>query len=205
VESKVSFTIIELAYSRRFHFWAVLQQDIEHAYEVLIFRFEFFGGVPQKVLVDNLKAARIHHAQSGVALFHPPPCMAHTDIFCSLQGTFMSRFPDTSHCAWHFVLPFSGARRARQQRYAQLKRGTLYGCLLFWLQDIGFFPSVNSRFGARPPSFKGRKNGCLLRAEINLKIGADNGRLFSPLQCFVIAAHPSSSQVTKAANHINIR
>lgn len=69
VESKVYFIVNELAYSRRFHFWAASRQDAEHTYEGLIRSFEYFGGVPQEVLVDNQKAAVLSHAASGAVQF----------------------------------------------------------------------------------------------------------------------------------------
>lgn len=53
----VHFIVNELGYSRRFHFWCADCEDAEHTYEGLIRSFEYFGGVPQEVLVDNQKAA----------------------------------------------------------------------------------------------------------------------------------------------------
>jgi len=55
--TKVAFIVNELAYSRRFHFWCTDCADAEHTYEGLIRSCEYFGGVPQEVLVDNQKAA----------------------------------------------------------------------------------------------------------------------------------------------------
>lgn len=57
VPTKVCFIVNELAYSRRFHFWCTDSTDAEHTYEGLIRSLEYFGGVPQEVLVDNQKAA----------------------------------------------------------------------------------------------------------------------------------------------------
>ncbi|MDQ5852098.1 MAG: IS21 family transposase, partial [Chloroflexota bacterium] len=60
--TKVCFIVNQLGYSRRFHFWCAAHQDAEHTYEGLIRSFEYFGGVPQEVLVDNQKAAvLVHH------------------------------------------------------------------------------------------------------------------------------------------------
>ena len=60
--TKVSFIVNQLGYSRRFHFWCAAHQDAEHTYEGLIRSLEYFGGVPQEVLVDNQKAAvLVHH------------------------------------------------------------------------------------------------------------------------------------------------
>jgi len=52
---KIYFIVNTLGYSRRFHFWCTDSQDAEHTYEGLIRSFEYFGGVPHEVLVDNQK------------------------------------------------------------------------------------------------------------------------------------------------------
>jgi len=54
---KIDFIVNQLGYSRRFHFWCTDSQDAEHTYEGLIRSFEYFGGVPREVLVDNQKCA----------------------------------------------------------------------------------------------------------------------------------------------------
>ncbi len=60
--TKVYFIVNLLGYSRRFHFWCAAHPDAEHTYDGLIRSFEYFGGVPQEVLVDNQKAAvLVHH------------------------------------------------------------------------------------------------------------------------------------------------
>ncbi len=59
--TKIYFIVNQLGYSRRFHFWCAAHQDAEHTYEGLIRAFEYFGGVPQEVLVDNQKAAVLLH------------------------------------------------------------------------------------------------------------------------------------------------
>lgn len=58
---KVYFIVNQLGYSRRFHFWCASSMDAEHTYEGLIRSFEYLGGVPQEVLVDNQKAAVLLH------------------------------------------------------------------------------------------------------------------------------------------------
>jgi len=55
--TRVHFSVNQLGYSRRFHFWCTDSQDAEHTYEGLIRSFEYFGGVTQEVLVDNQKSA----------------------------------------------------------------------------------------------------------------------------------------------------
>jgi transposase len=68
--TKVHFIVNELSYSRRFHFWCAAHSDAEHTYEGLIRAFEYFGGVPQQVLVDNQKAAVLLHRGAEVQ-FNP--------------------------------------------------------------------------------------------------------------------------------------
>ncbi len=67
---KVHFLVNELGYSRRFHFWCTDSQDAEHTYEGMIRSFEYFGGVPQEVLVDNQKAAVLEHKGRGQVKFN---------------------------------------------------------------------------------------------------------------------------------------
>jgi transposase len=70
VLAKVFFIVNVLAYSRRFHFWNTDSSDAEHTYEGLVRSFEYFGGVPQEVLVDNQKAAVLVHASNGEPRFN---------------------------------------------------------------------------------------------------------------------------------------
>lgn len=67
---KVHFQVNQLGYSRRFHFWCTDSQDAEHTYEGLIRSLEYFGGVPQEVLVDNQKAAVLEHKGQGQVKFN---------------------------------------------------------------------------------------------------------------------------------------
>jgi len=67
---KVCFIVNVLAYSRRFHFWCTDSSDAEHTYEGLVRSFEYFGGVPQEVLVDNQKAAVLVHASNSEPRFN---------------------------------------------------------------------------------------------------------------------------------------
>ena len=46
-------------------FWCTDGEDAEHTYEGLVRSFEYFGGVPQEVLVDNQKAAVLVPSGSG--------------------------------------------------------------------------------------------------------------------------------------------
>ena len=67
---KVDFQVNQLGYSRRFHFWCTDSHDAEHTYEGLIRSLEYFGGVPQEVLVDNQKAAVLEHKGPGQVKFN---------------------------------------------------------------------------------------------------------------------------------------
>jgi transposase len=67
----VHFLVNTLGYSRRFHFWCTTSEDAEHTYEGLIRSLEYFGGVPQEVLVDNQKVAVDDHPRHGPVQFAP--------------------------------------------------------------------------------------------------------------------------------------
>ena len=67
----VHFAVSTLGYSRRFHFWGTDSEDAEHTYEALVRAFEWFGGVPGEVLVDNQKCAVLAHPRGGEVVFHP--------------------------------------------------------------------------------------------------------------------------------------
>jgi transposase len=69
-ETKVCFIVNQLGYSRRFHFWNTDSLDAEHTYEGMIRSFEYFGGVPAEVLVDNQKTAVLEHPAQGVVRFN---------------------------------------------------------------------------------------------------------------------------------------
>jgi len=68
---RVHFAVNLLGYSRRFHVWAAPCEDAEHTYESLIRAFEWFGGVPEQVWVDNQKAAVLSHSPGGAVRFNP--------------------------------------------------------------------------------------------------------------------------------------
>lgn len=67
---KVYFIVNQLGYSRRFHFWCSNHQGAEHTYEGLIRSFEYFGGVPLEVLVDNQKATVLKASNNGKPHFN---------------------------------------------------------------------------------------------------------------------------------------
>ena len=70
VKCKVHFIVNELGYSRRFHFWCTDSEDAEHTYEGIIRSLEYFGGVPEEVLVDNQKSAVLQASNSGSPRFN---------------------------------------------------------------------------------------------------------------------------------------
>lgn len=67
--TKVYCIVNTLGYSRRFHFWCSARMDAEHTYEGLIRSFEYFGGVPEEVLVDNQKSAVLKASNRGQTVF----------------------------------------------------------------------------------------------------------------------------------------
>jgi len=68
---RVHFAVSTLGYSRRFHFMGAPREDAEHTYESLVRAFEWFGGVPAEVLVDNQRAVVIEHRIGQAVRFHP--------------------------------------------------------------------------------------------------------------------------------------
>jgi hypothetical protein len=69
-KQKVYFEVNQLGYSRRFHFWCTERMDAEHTYEGLVRSFEYFGGVPEEVLVDNQKVAVVSNNGRGQVRFN---------------------------------------------------------------------------------------------------------------------------------------
>jgi transposase len=65
VTTAVHFCVNTLGYSRRFHFWCTDSEDAEHTYEGLVRTFDWIGGVPAEVLVDNQKCAVLEHRADG--------------------------------------------------------------------------------------------------------------------------------------------
>lgn len=70
-ETEVHFLVSTLSFSRRFYFWCTESEDAEHTYEGLVRAFEWVGGVPQEVLVDNQKCAVVEHRRGSEVRFHP--------------------------------------------------------------------------------------------------------------------------------------
>tara|TARA_B100000530_G_C15919297_1_gene472523 strand:+ start:135 stop:1295 length:1161 start_codon:yes stop_codon:yes gene_type:complete len=70
VDTKVFFCVNELGHSRAMHIWAALSFDAHHTFEAMVRAFEYFGGIPAQVLVDNQKAAVIEHPREGEIRFN---------------------------------------------------------------------------------------------------------------------------------------
>ena len=68
---RLSFFIMVLCYSRLCYIEFTLGEATEHFLAAHQNAFEFFGGVPAKVLIDNLKTAVLHHPLGERPLFHP--------------------------------------------------------------------------------------------------------------------------------------
>jgi len=67
---RVYFSANILGYSRGFHFWCGPSKDAEHTYEGLIRSFEYFGGVPLQVLVDNQGPLVLSHRRPHDVRYH---------------------------------------------------------------------------------------------------------------------------------------
>jgi transposase len=70
-EIDVHLVVSTLSCSRRFHFWGTDTEDAEHTDEGLVRAFEWFGGAPAEVLVDNQKCAVLAPRRGPAAEFHP--------------------------------------------------------------------------------------------------------------------------------------
>src|SRR3990170_3742592 len=68
--TRVHFQVNELGYSRRFHVWCTDREDAEHTYEGLVRSLEYFGGVPEEVLVDNQKSTVLTQSNTGHPRFN---------------------------------------------------------------------------------------------------------------------------------------
>ena len=68
---RLSFFVMTLAYSRMMYLQFTLTEKMEQWLDAHLRAFEFFGGVPAKVMIDNLKCAVLDHPLGGPARFHP--------------------------------------------------------------------------------------------------------------------------------------
>jgi len=68
---RLSFFVMVLCYSRLSYVEFSLKEATEHFLRAHQNAFEFFGGVPQKLLIDNPKTAVLKHPPGQKPLFHP--------------------------------------------------------------------------------------------------------------------------------------
>ena len=70
-QRRLSFFVMVLCYSRMLYVAFTVSQTMEHFLACHQHAFEFFGGVPQKVMVDNLKSAVLQRAVGQAPVFNP--------------------------------------------------------------------------------------------------------------------------------------
>jgi transposase len=68
---KLSFFVMVLCYSRLMYLEFTLSQAMDQFLSAHQRAFEFFGGVPDRIMIDNLKTGVIEHPLGEKALFHP--------------------------------------------------------------------------------------------------------------------------------------
>jgi transposase len=68
---RLSFFVMVLCYSRLMYVEFTVSQTMEHFLACHQHAFEFFGGVPQTVMVDNLKSAVLKRALGQAPVFNP--------------------------------------------------------------------------------------------------------------------------------------
>jgi transposase len=68
---RLSFFVMVLCYSRMMYVEFTVSQTMEHFLACHQHAFEFFGGVPQTVMVDNLKSAVLKRALGQAPVFNP--------------------------------------------------------------------------------------------------------------------------------------
>ena len=68
---RLSFFVMVLCYSRMLYVEFTLQETMEHFLAGHQNAFEFFGAVPARVMVDNLRSAVLRHALGEAPVLHP--------------------------------------------------------------------------------------------------------------------------------------
>lgn len=68
---RLSFFVMVLCYSRMLYVEFTLSEAMDHFLTCHRHAFEFFGGVPQKIMIDNLKVGVVRHPTGQKALFNP--------------------------------------------------------------------------------------------------------------------------------------
>jgi transposase len=70
-QRRLSFFVMVLCYSRMMYVEFTVSQTMEHFLACHQHAFEFFGGIPQKIMVDNLKSAVLQRALGEAPVFNP--------------------------------------------------------------------------------------------------------------------------------------
>lgn len=68
---RLSFFVMVLCYSRMLYVEFTLSEAMDHFLSCHRHAFEFFGGVPEKVMIDNLKVGVLRHLSGEKAQFNP--------------------------------------------------------------------------------------------------------------------------------------
>ena len=68
---RLSFFVMVLCYSRRMYVEFTLGQSQEHFLACHRHAFEYFGGVPEKIMCDNCKTAVLSHPRGLLPVFNP--------------------------------------------------------------------------------------------------------------------------------------
>ena len=68
---RLSFFLMVLCYSRMLYLEFTLSEAMDHFLSCHRRALEFFGGVPQKIMIDNLKVGVVRHPTGQKALFNP--------------------------------------------------------------------------------------------------------------------------------------
>jgi len=68
---RLSVFVMVLCYSRMIYLEFTLKEGLEHFLTAHKNAFDFFGGVPRKMIVDNAKVAVLSHSRYGEVVFHP--------------------------------------------------------------------------------------------------------------------------------------
>jgi len=70
-QRRLSFFVMVLCYSRMMYVEFTVSQTMEHFLACHQHAFEFFGGIPKTVMVDNLKSAVLQRALGEAPVFNP--------------------------------------------------------------------------------------------------------------------------------------
>ena len=68
---RLSFFVMSLGFSRMMYLAFTVTERMEQWLASHVRAFEFLGGVPRRVMIDNLKSAVLDHPVGGPARFHP--------------------------------------------------------------------------------------------------------------------------------------